>query len=506
MTQKKQLAINIIIVISTQLVSLALSFVSRTFFLKYIGVEILGLSGTLTSIVSTLSLVELGFYSVVIYRLYKPLTNNDFEKCNEILSVLKYFYLCVAGIISVLFALASFFLKYILNGVEINSFVYLVYLLICVNTIVSYFVAYKRSLLYADGKDSVAKSVDCVCNIVLTILRILFIIKTENFFIYQILSILQTIVSNVILHIYCKRKYQWLHKVPVNKNILKLLFSDAKNVFASKIAVYVYSATDNLVISVFLKTVMVGFYSNYIMLQSSLRMLGSAALSQIAPFIGKKWASNENPVIHETIINNCSYICFIIAGIFVIPLYLLTDGFIAWWLGKSFVIPIIIILLCMDLYIEFQQSAFCLYLGAAGLFAEDKKISVIGASCNIISSVILVKIVGLPGVIAGTVLSQILYWLLRGRCILKKLFKSSRIFISKYILFNFLYVGVVVLVILLLKNIFKFIEFDNYIIQFIVQGFVCELSFFVISTVCFFWTEQFKYFIKIILKKITKNN
>lgn len=501
MSRKKQLATNVVVGIIAQLISLALSFVSRTFFLRYLGVEILGLSGTLTSIVQTLSLVELGFYSVVIYRLYKPLTSNNYEECNEILAVLKRFYICVAGVIAVLFACAAPFLRFFLNGVEINSFAYFVYILICANTIVSYFVAYKRSLLYADGKDSIAKSVDCFCNIGFTAARIGIVVLTSNFLLYQTLAIIQTIASNLILHFYCKKKYEWMHKAPINKDILKVLFTDTKNVFAGKLAIYVYGATDNIVISVFLKTVMVGFYSNYIMLEFSLRTLGATVISQIAPFIGKQWAENSDTAVHEKVLQKCSFLCFVMAGIFVVPLYLLADGFITWWLGESFVLPIIIIFLCMDLYIELQQSAFCLYLGAAGLFADDKKIAIIGASCNIISSIILVKLVGLPGVIMGTVISQILYWTLRGSCILGKLFKSKVPYIAKYVFTNMLYIGAMGLSIALLKWILQFIVFESFIVQFILRGITCEICFLIISIVAFCWTEPFKFMTRTILRK-----
>lgn len=505
MGQRKQLAINVVVGIVAQIISFVLSFASRYIFLRYLDVTLLGLGGTLSSVVSTLSLLDLGIFSVVVYRLYNPLINKRYEECNEILEVLRRFYLCVAGAITVLLISIAPFLKYFLKGIEITPFVYFVYIIISGNTIVSYFIAYKRTLLYADGKDAVAKMVDSTCNISFAIIRIVLLVMTSNFLLHQAVGIIQTLLSNLILNFYCKCHYKWLGKAKINKNILKGVFADAKNVFAGRIGGYVYGATDNLVISVFLKTVIVGFYSNYVMLSSSLRLLSGTVVAQIAPFIGKKYAADKSVALHEKIFARCSFVCFLMGGAFVVPLYLLADSFINRWLGASYVLPGIVIFLCLDLYIEIQQSAFCLYLGAAGLFAADRTIYTIGAVCNIVSSIIMVKIFGLQGVIMGTVLSQCVYWFLRGRCILKGLFKSGASYILKYLVVNLLYVLTMFFCVVILRGVLRFVYLKNFILQFVLQGVICELIFFVVAFVCFSWTEPFRAAVKLFFTRFVNH-
>ena len=502
MRGEKQIITNVGIGFVAQIISLILNFVSRTFFVQYIGVEILAISETLSSIVTTLSLIDLGFYSTVIYRLYKPLINKKYDECSEILSVFRRFYICIAGILSVIFICAIPFIRFFLNGVAITPFVYSVYALICLNTVVSYLLSYKRTLLYADGKDSVAKSIDCVCNVFFSSVRIAVLILTSNFLLYLIFTVLQTIISNFVLHIYCKRHYTWVRKTNINREILKKLFSDTKNVIAAKVAGYVYTSTDNLVISYFLQTITVGFYSNYIVIHSALRMLGASVLSQIAPFVGKKYAECKDSNVHKSIIWNSSFICFLMAGMFVVPFYLLADQFIQSWLGNDYVLPMVIVFLCIDLYIEIQQSTYCLYFGAAGLFAEDKKISIIGAVVNIVGSVIMVQIFGLCGVILGTVLSQCVYWILRGKSILKGLFNVESLYIKKIIFINLIYIAVLCLSVILLKYILQcvYVDFSAYIICFVVQGLICELCFLSICVLFFGRTPQFKYVLDSIFK------
>ena len=54
----------------TQILTIVLQFATRSIFIRYLGVELLGLGNTFASLLSTLSLAELGFQSAVVYNLY----------------------------------------------------------------------------------------------------------------------------------------------------------------------------------------------------------------------------------------------------------------------------------------------------------------------------------------------------------------------------------------------------------------------------------------------------
>ena len=62
-----------------QLFSLILSFVSRTIFIKILTNDYLSINGLFSNILSTLSFVELGFGTALLYMMYKPVAENDKE-------------------------------------------------------------------------------------------------------------------------------------------------------------------------------------------------------------------------------------------------------------------------------------------------------------------------------------------------------------------------------------------------------------------------------------------
>ena len=71
-----------------QVLKIIVSFVNRSFFIYFLGIVYLGLNGLFTSILSMLSLAELGMTTAIAVSLYKPLAENDYSKVNSYMNLL----------------------------------------------------------------------------------------------------------------------------------------------------------------------------------------------------------------------------------------------------------------------------------------------------------------------------------------------------------------------------------------------------------------------------------
>ena len=71
---------NLLYGIIAQLVQSVFPFIARTVFIYTLGQSYLGISSLFTSILTVLSLAELGLGNTVIYTLYKPVAERDHEK------------------------------------------------------------------------------------------------------------------------------------------------------------------------------------------------------------------------------------------------------------------------------------------------------------------------------------------------------------------------------------------------------------------------------------------
>ena len=106
-----------------------ISFFSRKIFIEYIGIEYLGLSGLLSSILTMLSLVELGVGQAILFSFYKPISENNIEEIKSINELYRKIYL-VIGCVVLLLGLALLpFLGYFVEMESYDYSVNLIYLL-----------------------------------------------------------------------------------------------------------------------------------------------------------------------------------------------------------------------------------------------------------------------------------------------------------------------------------------------------------------------------------------
>lgn len=81
----------------SQVMTLIFQFLTRSLFIRYIGIELLGVYSTFTSVLSTLSLAELGFQTAIVFSLYKPLAQRDEQQINDIVNVFRFVYDCIGA-------------------------------------------------------------------------------------------------------------------------------------------------------------------------------------------------------------------------------------------------------------------------------------------------------------------------------------------------------------------------------------------------------------------------
>ncbi len=82
----------------SQLINIALGFISRTVFIYVLGVEYLGINGLFTNILMLLSFAELGIGNAIIYGMYKPLAMDDKEKIKSLMALYEKAYKAIGAI------------------------------------------------------------------------------------------------------------------------------------------------------------------------------------------------------------------------------------------------------------------------------------------------------------------------------------------------------------------------------------------------------------------------
>ena len=336
-----------------------LQFISRQYFLEYLNVGYLGVQGTYTSLLGTLSLTELGLQTAIVYCLYQPLKDNNYDLINDIMNVMRIVYLWIGLAFLIFPFFISPFLSNILQGIEINNEIRLCLFTESCSSAFSYFLSYKRTLLFADQKEYVSKIIDLSCSIIFVIIQLYCLKEFRSFLLFSVINCIRVIVSNCIIQYVSKEIYPYFVKKKFSVDVFKRIWSYLKNIIFLRIASYVYTSTDNLVISVIIGTAQVGYLGNYTIITQRLTSVANSILVPIGPIIGNLLLDKDKDKNHLAF-KVTSFIRTIISVSLIIPLYLILDDFIRWWIGNEYILSSYVkILLLADIYINLTYTACC---------------------------------------------------------------------------------------------------------------------------------------------------
>lgn len=181
------------------------------------------------------------------------------------------------------------FLTYIVNLPDSIEHINVIYWLMIANTSVSYFFSYRRSLLLADQRSDVNTKNLVFFRTVRVILLTVVLLLTKNFILYLTADIINTLISDIHITYVIKKNYSYIENASPSVleksekiNIVKYMSSG----LLFKIGQMVVNSTDNIIISSFISTTLVGFYSNYYMLCANINAFIYNVFNSITASVG----------------------------------------------------------------------------------------------------------------------------------------------------------------------------------------------------------------------------
>lgn len=502
---------NSIVSILYSCITIVVTFIVQSFFIKILGSEYNGVKGLFQNLLSMLSVVELGFGSAIVYNLYKPIYEKNISQIKTIVFFYKKVYRIIALIIFSLGIILTFFLPLIIGKTSITENMYLIFMLFLINSVISYLLSYKRSVLYADQRNYIINIVELTSNIFKGAIQILILIYTRNFVLYLLIQILMTIISNLIIIFVVNKNYPFLENEKNNDEIddatKRNIVNKVKGLLFHKIGEFFITGTDNILISISknLGIVYVGYYSNYNMIISNVALIFSTMLNSVTASIGNLLvdkASNGVKKIQTyktmVLINSWLY-CFGMIAIFC-----LMETFIKIWIGEEYLLSnFVLFVLVMNFYINGMKRTSNSFKEAAGIFYEDRFVPLIESAVNIVFSIVFMHFFGLAGVFLGTIVSSLVLLLYSyPKYVYKRVLNDKIVNYFKLYLFYFV-ITMIVFAITLLVN--TFIICDNIFVQFVLKAVVCAILPNALFVLFAFKRSEFANF-KTILVSMKKSN
>lgn len=496
---------NVFSSVLVNVVSIFVGLIAQALFLKILGVKYLGINGLFSNIISILGIVELGIGNAIIYNLYKPLVNKDYSTINSLMKFYKNAYHIIALIVFILSILIMPFLPFFINDVNIHINIYAVYIFFILDIVCSYLLSYKRSILYADQSNYVINIIHMCYYILLNFFQLLLLYLTKNYYLYLIIKVIMRVLENIVITIYVNKKYTFLNEkkaVPLNDNIKVDIKKKVKALFFHKIGGFIVSGTDNIIISKYIGLVFVGLYSNYYIIIDALNKLFGQAITAITPSVGHMLVSDDKKK-QFSVFKKIRFANFCIATFSATSLLVLMQPFIRLWVGKEFLLSnATLFVLTFNYFQKMMRNSYMSFKEAVGIFYEDRFVPLIESSLNIIFSIILAKLIGMPGVFLGTIISGLTLWLYSyPRFIYKGLFNRSYF---NYFLETFGYILLFVLISVLTYYISTRIIIHNSILMLFVYAIICLIIPFCLIILLFRKTDMFNYYFSLFKRIISK--
>lgn len=493
----KHSILNIAAGLGNQLLITALSFISRTVFIAYLGIDYLGINGLFTNILAMLALAEAGIGSSIIYSLYKPVADQDYEKINVLMKLYRNAYRVIALIVLLLGLSIMPFLEYFIKDASIEN-VHLIFLIFLVNTVAPYLFVYKHSFLNVSQKSYIVTGVFSVSSVISTCLKIWILYATQNYLLYLITECIITIITSYALSILVDRKYSFLKNKVTSELDLETKRSIIKNIKAivlQNIGVFLVFGTDNIIISSFVSIAAVGLYSNYNMLIEICRTFANQIFNNIYHSVGNLVAKESKEKVYQ-IYKVYQFLNFWIYSFFTMLLYIMIEPFITLWIGEQFLMSSSVLMVLMIIFFERgMRNAITTVKTTAGIFHEDRFAPLVQAAINLVVSIILVQQIGIIGVFIGTLVSALLvpFWVTPYLVYKKVFLKKLRSYYSRLVYYLAIGLGTCIL-----TNFICDLLGMETILDLLIRGLVCVVVPNVIYVIVFHNTDEFRYLFNIL--------
>lgn len=488
-----------------QVFAIIISLIARFCFVKVLTSEYLGLNGLFSNVLSVLSLMDLGIGPAMAYSLYKPLANNDNEQIKAIMNVYKKFYIIIGCLILLVgVCLIPILPNLISTDTSVVENLNTIYILFLLNSGVSYFFSYKKTLLTSDQKNYIVASYHYVVYFLLNLSQIIVLFATKNYILFLILQIISTLTENILISQKVDKMYPYLNEKNVEKLNPKIKKEITKNVRAMtmhKIGSIVVTATDNLIISKYVGLVAVGLYSNYYLITSNLKKIITQIFDSLIASVGNLSTTKNEEKMYD-VFQKTFFINFLIYSFCSICLIVLFNDFIVLWVGKNYLFDILTVLVIVaNFYVTGMRKTVLLFRDALGLYWYDRYKPFFEAVINLVTSIFLSIHLGVIGVFLGTLISTMTTCFWVEPLVLYKhgLHRKFTNYLKVYVNYLSCTIGIGSLT-YLIANIFDF----NIYISFIYKMVICLI----IPTSCYYIlfrkTENFNYIQALIIKIISK--
>ncbi len=410
MSRTKNASRNIIWGFLNKIITIGMPFVVRTALIYTLGVQYVGLGSLFTSVLQVLSFAELGIGSALVFRMYKPIAENDEKTVCALLNFYKKTYRIIGLIILVIGLMIMPFIKLLIADEiphEIN--IYFLFGIYLVNNLIGYFLfAYKQSLLTASQRVDLISKIGMGLQFIMGLTQILALVIFRSYYLFVLIIPIITVMNNVCVGFITDKIFpQYKCGGQVEEQDLKKIKKLVSGMMFQKVGGIVLTSVDTLVISAFLGLKVLGVYQNYYLIITSLFGFLSVILQSLIASVGNSVATEAAEKNYRDF-KLFNFIYVWIVSFCSICLLCLYQPFMKLWVGEdNMLLNYMVLLYAIYFFTHKWCDMLYVYQEACGIWWENRFVPLTAAVVNLGLNILLVQIVGLPGILVSTIVAVV---------------------------------------------------------------------------------------------------
>ena len=426
---------NILFGTVNRIINIILPFISRTVILYVMGTKYLGLSSLFSSILSFLSLAELGVGGAMVYSMYRPIAQNDHRTTCALLNLYRRLYRTIGLVVLALgLVMMPFLGRLVTEKLPDGVNLYVLYFLYLINSVLSYWLfAYKNALLQAHQRTDVNSAIGSVIVPVSYLVMLGSLALTKNYYAYVLWMPVFTIITNLVRSAYVDRHYPQLKpQGEVSAELRASISKKVKALVGTKLNTVVLHAADNIVMSAFLGLTTIAMYGNYHYIMSAIIGFLGICYSAMTAGLGNSLALETEEKNYRDFLK-FSFMNAWLVGWCTVCLVCLYQPFMRIWVGEELMFSFAIVLqFGLYFYVYQIRKIPVTYKDAAGIWWEDRFRPYVCMVVNVVLNVLLVQVIGVSGIILSTVFSLLISIPWENHTIFKHVFhRGSRAYYAK---------------------------------------------------------------------------
>lgn len=407
---KKRSILNVGVAVFFKIPTMVAAIFVTQSLIRIFGNAVNGLNSLYISILDILAVAELGVGTAITFCMYRPIVEGNETKVSALYHLFRRWYLAVGGVILVCgLALTPFIHLFARDYAQVDVNLYTSFLLMLVSVVLTYLFGAKTALINAYKNNYITTAIRCGGLLLQYVLQIVVLYATRSFSAYLLCRSIAVIVQWVITNYLSERDYARIlsGKAKADRDTKREVGRQIKAMFAHKIGLLLVNTVDSLVISMFIGVAALGIYSNYIVIQSAMDGVIRLLFTSLSSVVGHMFVEKSKE-ISRRYCDALHMVNFMVGTVFYLGYYAVIDDLIAILFGEALIaqkaVPMVI---TMNSFVSFMRCNTLVFRDATGMFYHDRWRPLLEGLMNLILSVLLVQRIGIVGVIAATIFTNL---------------------------------------------------------------------------------------------------